>query len=338
MSSIDASADFMALFRQMKYELPEERKQGNIGNIMKDIESRMKSEPGSFFHHPLEDFDKLITLDKDMWTFKRSLGNMTEEESIEAMLRRVESKYKKMSVEQRRLFEEIKHDKMTMEQMMASVKSFHQQERKKMIPDALKEMAALVVFQFVNVYMAWNGVSDAIDLDEYEITRINQEVEKIELLVNQFCGLQGQSSQDIRSAFKKLKRIKNLYRSTLRRINSLKVEINGETQRLGLQRDQSYRASMANFDRAATQAQGLWENWSDLPPMMKALQGVSAVFYAVLSCNDYQTSWRSQHSLKVLRNKLREVNRQQDILQDLLDQAEEAYEEMEDEMQKSLRI
>ena len=41
MSSIDTSADFMALFRQMKDELPEELKKGNIGNIMKDIESRM---------------------------------------------------------------------------------------------------------------------------------------------------------------------------------------------------------------------------------------------------------------------------------------------------------
>ena len=41
MSSINTSADLMALFRQMKDELLEERKQGNIGNIMKDIESRM---------------------------------------------------------------------------------------------------------------------------------------------------------------------------------------------------------------------------------------------------------------------------------------------------------
>ena len=66
MSSIDASADLMALFRQMKDELPEERMQGILGNIMKYTESRMQSEPGSFFHHPLEDFDKLISLDKDM--------------------------------------------------------------------------------------------------------------------------------------------------------------------------------------------------------------------------------------------------------------------------------
>ena len=41
MSSINASADLMALFRQTKDELLEERMQGNIGNIMKDIESRM---------------------------------------------------------------------------------------------------------------------------------------------------------------------------------------------------------------------------------------------------------------------------------------------------------
>ena len=51
---------------------------------------------------------------------------------------------------------------MTEEQIIASVKSFHQQEREKMIPETLKGMAALVVFQFVNVYMVWNRVSAAI--------------------------------------------------------------------------------------------------------------------------------------------------------------------------------
>ena len=93
-----------------------------------------------------------------MWNFKRSLGDMTGADSTEAMLLRVRdyvhSNYKKMS-EQLRLFEEIKH-KMTEEQIMASVKSFHQQEREKMIPETLKWMAALVGFQFLNVYMVWN--------------------------------------------------------------------------------------------------------------------------------------------------------------------------------------
>ena len=100
-----------------------------------------------------------------MWNFKRSLGDMTGADSTEATLLRVrdygESNYKKMS-EQLRLFEEIKHDKMTEEQIIASVKSFHQQEREKMIPETLKGMAALLVFQFVNVYMVWNRVSAAI--------------------------------------------------------------------------------------------------------------------------------------------------------------------------------
>ena len=90
---------------------------------------------------------------------------MTGADSTEATLLRVrdygESNYKKMS-EQLRLFEKIKHDKMTEEQIIASVKSFHQQEREKMIPETLKGMAALLVFQFVNVYMVWNRVSAAI--------------------------------------------------------------------------------------------------------------------------------------------------------------------------------
>ena len=337
MSSIDTSADLTALFRQMKYELPEERMQGNIGNIMKEIESRMQSKPRFFFHQPLEDFDRLITLDKDMWNFKKILGDMTGADSTEAMLRRVrvdvESKYKKMS-EQLRLFEEIKHGKMTKEQITASVKSFHQQEREKMIPETLTGMATLVLFQCAEMYLAWNRVSEAINVkkDPYEFTRINQEVEKIAGKVTEFCDVQWQRSQNIRSVFRKLRWINNLYRSTMSKISSLKVEMNGEIQCLGLQRDQSFQEGIANFGRAATQAQRLWENWSDMHPLMKGFQGVCAVFYVWLTYKGYQRYRLSQDALEGLRNKFLEVNRQQDKLQDLLDKAEEAYEEMEDEM------
>lgn len=192
MSAIDTSADLTALFRQMKYELPEERKQGNIGKMIKEIESRMKSEPRFFFYQPLEDLDKLITLDKYMWNFKRNLGDIAWADSTEAMLPRarvyVESSHKKMS----ELSEEIKHDKMTKEPITASEKSFHQQEREKMIPKTLTGMATLMVFQCAEMYLAWNKVSAAINVkeDPNEFTKINQEVEKIAGKVTEFCNVQ----------------------------------------------------------------------------------------------------------------------------------------------------
>ena len=173
---------------------------------------------------------------------------------------------------------------------------------------------------------------EPIDLDEYELIRINQEVEKIEVLVNEFCDLQGRSSQDIRRAFRKLKRIRNLGESTMSRINSLKDEMKGKKQRLGHQRDQSYQEGWANLGSAATQAQRLSENWSDLHPMMKGFQGLSVGLHAARAYNDYQTSWHSQDSLKVLREKLLEVIHQQDKLTDLLDKVEEAYDKMVEEM------
>ena len=173
---------------------------------------------------------------------------------------------------------------------------------------------------------------EPINLDEHELIRINQEVEKIKVLVNEFCDLQGRSSQDIRRACRKRKRIKNLGQSTMSRINSLKDEMNGEKQRLGHQRDQSYQEGWANLGRTETQAQRLLENWSDLSPMRIALEGISAGFHAVHTYKDYQTSWHSQDSLKVLREKLLKVIRQQDKLKDLLDKVEEAYDKMVEEM------
>ena len=174
---------------------------------------------------------------------------------------------------------------------------------------------------------------EPLDLDEYELFRINQEVEKIEESVNEFCELQGRRSQDIRRAFQKLKRIRNLGQSTMSRINSLKDEMNGEKQLLGHQRDQSYQEGWANFGSAATQAQQLSENWSDLHLTIKGFQGLFGGFHAACRYSGYQTSWHSQDSLKVPREKLREVIRQQDKLKDLLDEAEKAFEKMVDEMQ-----
>ena len=174
---------------------------------------------------------------------------------------------------------------------------------------------------------------EPLDLDEYELFRIKKEVKKIEVSVNEFCKLQGRRSQDIRRAFQKLKRIRNLGQSTMSRINSLKDEMNGEKQRLGHQRDQSYQEGWANLGSAATQAQRLSEDWSDLHSMMKGFQGLFVGFHAACAYSGYQTSWHSQDSLKVLRKKLLEVIRQQDKLKDLLDEAEKAFEKMVDEMQ-----
>lgn len=163
---------------------------------------------------------------------------------------------------------------------------------------------------------------EPLDLDEYELFRIKKEVKKIEVSVNEFCELQGRRSQDIRRALQKLQRIRNLGQSTMSRINSLKDEMNGEKQLLGYQRDQSYQEGWVNLGSAA-----------DLHLTIKGFQGLFGGFHAACRYSGYQTSWQSQDSLKVPREKLREVIRQQDKLKDLLDEAEKAFEKMVDEMQ-----
>lgn len=163
---------------------------------------------------------------------------------------------------------------------------------------------------------------EPLDLDEYELFRIKKEVKKIEVSVNEFCELQGRRSQDIRRALQKLQRIRNLGQSTMSRINSLKDEMKGKKQLLGHQRDQSYQEGWVNLGSAA-----------DLHLTIKGFQGLFGGFHAACRYSGYQTSWQSQDSLKVPREKLREVIRQQDKLKDLLDEAEKAFEKMVDEMQ-----
>ena len=331
MTSIDAWAELTGMFHQMlqmKDELPEYKQAGNIGNILKEKQMG----PGLFFHQFLEDFDR--DFDKRMTRVRVH----------------VEKKYKEMS-EQLRLFKYIPGPRQGRQDILGprqgrqdilGTRQGRQDDRgtdhgfNEKFSSTVKGMAALVLLQSLNMYMAWKRVSVAINYkkDEYEheINRINQEVEKIQRLVNEFGDLQTQRSQSIRLVFRKLQRINKLCRSTLRKISSLKVKMNGEEQCLGLQSDQSYRDGMASLGNAANQAQGLCENWSDLHPVMKAFQGVCVVFHAWSAYKDYQKYQLSQDALKDLRNKLHEVTSLQDKVEDLLDEAEEKYEEMEDRM------
>ena len=263
MTSIDAWAELTGMFHQMlqmKDKLPQHKQAGNIGNIFKE----MQMGPGLFFHQSLEDFDR--DFDKLMTRVRVY----------------VEKNYKEMS-EQLRVFEDILGPRQGRQDILGT-RQGRQDDRgtdhgfNEKFSSTLKGMAALVLLQSLNMYMAWKRVSVAINYkkDEYEheINRINQEVEKIQRLVNEFGDLQTQRSQSIRLVFRKLQRINELCRSTLGKISSLKVKMNGEEQCLGLQRDQSYRDGMASLGNAANQAQGLCENWSDLHPVMKVFQGL----------------------------------------------------------------
>ena len=332
MTSIGAWAELTGMFHQMlqmKDELPEHKQAGNVGNIFKE----MQMGPGLFFHQSLEDFDR--DFDKLMTRVRVH----------------VEKSYKEM-LEQLRVFEDIletrqgrQDDRGTDHEFFEDIlgtRQGRQDDRgtdhgfNEKFSSTLKGMAALVLLQSLNMFMAWKRVSVAINYkkDEYEheINRINQEVEKIQRLVNEFGDLQTQRSQSIRLVFRKLQRINKLCRSTLRKISSLKVKMNGEEQCLGLQRDQSYRDGMANLGNAANQAQGLYEHWSDLHPVMKAFQGFCVVFHAWSAYKDYQKYQLSQDALKDLRGKLEEVTSLQDKVEDLLDEAGEKCEEMEDRM------
>lgn len=269
MTSIDAWAELTGMFHQMlqmKDKLPQHKQAENIGNIFKE----MQMGPGLFFHQSLEDFDR------DFDKLMTRVGVY------------VEKNYKEMS-EQLRVFEDILGPRQGRQDILGT-RQGRQDDRgtdhgfNEKFSSTLKGMAALVLLQSLNMYMAWKRVSVAINYkkDEYEheINRINQEVEKIQRLVNEFGDLQTQRSQSIRLVFRKLQRINKLCRSTLGKISTLKVKMNGEEQCLGLQRDQSYRNGMASLGNAANQAQGLCENWSDLHPVMKVFQGLCVVFHA----------------------------------------------------------
>ena len=345
MANIQEAANAEAAFRQLKDELPDDEKNGNIGKIIMYIADLCQT--GWSFRQAYQNLGKLSTLGRHLEKVGRMLDNMTRD-SKETILQVLDYQkknctedmikycYDEQGFSLMELYKDIAQDKITKheqtkEMILDAMKSFHQQESDKMISDMVKGSAFVAAFQSVKIYIAWKKISAASNVieDRSEFDAIQNNLKKMEKMVTEFLDLCETKPNDA-SVNRKMMRINTLYTSTLGKISNLRVNIDGHIQCLDLQADYSMEDGAVNLASAATQGFQLWHTWSDLSSIIKGIGVASVAAFMALALGNYKVYQLSQDALIDLRKYLNEVNRLQNMLQDLHDQAAQGVDEMED--------
>ena len=345
MANIQEAANAEAAFRQLKEELPDDEKNGNMGKIITYIADLCQT--GCSFRQAYQNLGKLSTLGRHLEKVGRMLDNMTRD-SKETILQVLDYQkknctedmikycYDEQGFSLMELYKDIAQDKITKheqtkEMILDAMKSFHQQESDKMISDMVKGSAFVAAFQSVKIYIAWKKISAASNVieDRSEFDAIQKNLKKMEAMVTEFLDLCKRKPNDP-SVNRKMMRINTLYTSTLGKISNLRVKIDGHIQCLDLQADYAMVDGAVNLATAATQVFQLLHTWSDLPSITKGIGMASVAAFMALAFGNYKVYQLSQDALIDLRKNLNEVNRLQNMLQDLHDQAAQGVDEMED--------
>ena len=345
MANCEASANSQAAMQQLKDELSDDEKNGNIGKIITYIADLCQT--GWSFRQAYQNLGKLSTLGRHLEKVGRMLDNMTRD-SKETILQVLDYQkknctedmikycYDEQGFSLMELYKDIAQDKITKheqtkEMILDAMKSFHQQESDKMISDMVKGSAFVAAFQSVKIYRAWKKISAASNVieDRSEFDAIQKNLKKMEAMVTEFLDLCKRKPNDP-SVNRKMMRINTLYTSTLGKISNLRVKIDGHIQCLDLQADYAMVDGAVNLATAATQVFQLLHTWSDLPSMTKGIGMASVAAFMALAFGNYKVYQLSQDALIDLRKNLNEVKDLQNMLQDLHDQAAQVVEEMED--------
>lgn len=329
----------------MEKEVPEGERNGNVKNMTAYIVDIAQG--GWSFRQAQKNLGELSTFSKHLGKVESMLADISKD-SKEAILQVLD--YQKKNCTQGmieycfdnqgfsliELYEDVAQDKITKledtkKRILDSMTSFNQEQSNKMIADMVKGSAIVAVCQLVKIYCAWKKISAASNVikDPNAFTMINKNIEKMERMVTEFLDLCEGSPNDNSVISRKMMRINTLFTSTLGKISTLKVTINGHIQCLDLQADYSAVDGVVNIATAGTQGYQLWHTWSDLTSATKVIGVASVAVFMGLAFANYKTYQLSQETLKELRKKFNEATRLQDMLQDLHDQAAGAVNEMQ---------
>ena len=340
----EASVDVSALKGALD-TLPEEEKNGNKGKIINYIVELFQG--GWTLRQAAKNIGDLSTLGRHLEKIEKILDKLTED-GKKAIIEALEFQkqnctdamrdhfYDTCSVSLDDLYDSVaadrcsEHDK-TKTMILDTIRSFHREESNKVITDMVKGSAAVAAFQAVKIYIAWKHISEANNVikDPNKFTQINKNIERMENMVTEFIDLCERDSCD-RKLDRKMVKINTLFTSTLAKISDLKVNINGNIQRLDLLADFSVVDGVVNSVTAASQAYQVWHAWQNLTSFTKVIGVASVVVFAGLAAGNAKIFFLSREKIAELRKDLNEAVRLQEALQDLHDQASGAFESLEE--------
>ena len=215
--------------------------------------------------------------------------------------------------------------------ILDGMRSYHQTESDKMIINMTKESVTTAVSQFLKLYITWKEISSASNViaDSCELTMINKNLEEMKTSVTELLD-HCKSNPNDSSLSLRVSMINTLFTSTLIMISNLRVTIDGHIQRLDLLADTSVVDGVANVANAAAQGYHLWNAWSNLSTFAKALGVGFVALFTGLAFGNFATSYHlSRSTLKDLRVKFKEAAHLQIQLQDLFRKATLAVKEVQ---------
>lgn len=333
----EATDEAIAALRATRDNLPEEEKNGNVGKIITYILDLFQG--GWTFRRAQQNLGELSTLDRHLVTIERKLeelangGKKAILDALEYQKKNITKPMKdyycdNLNLSVHELFENVAQDKITEHEktkklILDSLKSYQKDRSNELVTDMVKGSALVAAFQAVKVYVSWKTISNASNVireNPNEIAAITRNLERLERMVTEFLELCEANPRDGRIS-QKMMRINTLFTSTLGKISSLRVKIDGHIQRLDLLADYSAIDGVVNTATAVSHGVQVWNTWANLTSKTAFLGAAMVAVFAGLAVANFTQFCLSQNTLKDLRRDLSEVMRLQDTLQDLHEQA-----------------
>jgi hypothetical protein len=211
------------------------------------------------------------------------------------------------------------------EQILNVFKDQQQQASDDLILKMGKADSIAAIVQFVKLYFAWKAISAASNVleDKNKFKLINEKLQKMESMVTELVEICETRPED-KSINRRMRKVNTLFTSTTKKISDVKVEINGNIQRLELLSDYAIVDAVSNTVTAVGRAFQLWSVFGDLSSPTKWWGAMAVGMYSFFGVSHVAVFVISQDKLKELRKDLREAISLQEALDDLHEQAENA--------------
>ena len=306
---------------ELKEQLSDDEKSGNIGKVLRYIISAVKS--GWSLARAAQDMKSL----QDIQDYKKEVSDLFDKliqensqhnENIAKQLKDCSEKYQSLwfgsnNTSPENLKEILQGNtdnvEKVREEVLDAIDKHHQGECNKIIQDMVdgsKVMAALYV---VKLYMAWKKVSASSNVieDKTKFTEIENNIKNLGEMVAEHVEI-CRTDEVKESINNRMTLITTEYTSTLSLISDVRVKIDGHIQTLDLLGDVAAIDGTMSIATAAAQGYEIWSVWDKLTLPTKFWGVASTAVFTFFGMANAGVWYMTCYNLKQLRKDLHSVN------------------------------
>ena len=326
-------------FKNIKEQLSDDEKSGNIGKVLDYIISTLQS--GWSFLRTVQDLNSL----QDIQKYKKEISgyfeklleeNLQNNEDIAKKLKNCfeknQSSWTKFcsnEIPTENLAEILQGNadsvKKIQEEVLNAIDNHHQSECNKVIQDMTKGREIMAVLYFVKLYIAWKKVSAASNViaDKTKFIEIENNIKNLGEMVAELVKI-CRTDKVQESINKKMTLITTEYTTTLSLISDVRVKIDGHIQTLDLLGDVAAVDSAMCFAKAVTHGYEVWSVWDKLTSPTKLVGVASTALFAFFGMTNAGVWYLTRQKIAQLRDDLQRVNIFKRDLDDVYKKAKQA--------------